>query len=723
MKQKTVKTFLIVFGVISIILFVLPIIAKHYAIDNSKTLVGRQIDINKLKVNYFTGTVSVIDFKMLESNEVDHFIAFDTLIVNLEPLQLFKDNIEIEALYLKGLDVKVSMKDSMFNFDDIITFFNTKKKDTTTTSSATYKYNFSNIEIKGSNFHFDNQNINDITEIENVSITLPYVGWNQKEKSNANLKFNFPKGGFLASKVNINPIDGDFDAQFTLSNLQLESFYKYIAEHAEINNFKGVLNSEIHLEGNTFDALKTTVSGKLQLNNIAMTDRNDQLLIAAQEIDAKIKTVDLYNHNYVIDSLKLNAFYTFVQLDSTTNNLVETFKLNTHQTEVIENTNQTPLDSSSINKTQKPDLHYSINHFQLNNSSLDYTDNLTGTPFNYHLNQIEVSSDSIKSESQWIDIYANMRLNNRGTLNAKLGFNPQSTKQANIDISIEKFLLSDLNIYSNYYTGHSVIKGDMFYTSKSILTAGKLESENNLLVKNVSLANSKSGLYSIPLKFAIFLLKDKNGDVNLDIPVRGDLNDPSIEVRKIVWNTFKNNIIKIAASPGKLLSNLVGGDPKDIEELTFEPTDSILSQNHINQLDKLLKIEQQKEELKIELVYYADQNLQKLSIAKQEAVKLYLKETEQKYLKSINAFEAYVYSKRAVDSFSLDQTYIVMATPKIVDSIARNNAHLIVNNTKKYLQNTNNITKIEVKFSDPNDPLNTGSQPLLKVKYSLKENE
>ena len=56
----------------------------------------------------------------------------------------------------------------------------------------------------------------------------------------------------------------------------------------------------------------------------------------------------------------------------------------------------------------------------------------------------------------------------------------------------------------------------------------------------------------MPLKFAFFLLTDKNGDINLDVPVSGNLNDPEVSVSKIVWQTFKNVIGKTVAAPVNL---------------------------------------------------------------------------------------------------------------------------------------------------------------------------
>jgi len=290
-----------------------------------------------------------------------------------------------------------------------------------------------------------------------------------------------------------------------------------------------------------------------------------------------------------------------------------------------------------------------------------------------------------------------------------------------LDFSIDKFLLSDINMYSHHYTGHTILNGDMYYHSNSVITNGNIVSNNKLLVKKASLKNSKGGLYSLPLKFALFLLKDKNGDVNLDIPVRGDLNNPSLNVTKIVWSTFKNLIVKAVTRPGKLLASLVGGNPKDIEEVKFNYLDTIPSDKNKKQLNKLLKLEQKKEGLKINMIYYVDLQLQKDAIAKNEAGKLYYKETQKDYLKDKEGFKAFLLSKSTSDPSSVEPFYKSIINPYLVDSIAKRNSKLLISNTKEYLHTENDSTQIKIIFSDLKAPENTGSTPFLKVNFSIQD--
>jgi hypothetical protein len=449
------------------------------------------------------------------------------------------------------------------------------------------------------------------------------------------------------------------------------------------------------------------VSGHADVHDFVMTDTNNKKFLGATRVDCSLKNIDYYNSSYVIDSLKFYQPYAYFEMDSVSNNMFRIFKF-------YPETEETDVDSTSS-------MYYAINNLSVNKGVLDYSDNLTGKRFDYHLSDIKADSKDIVSDAEWVNIYSDMLLNNRGTLNAKLGFNPLDYTNLNLDLTIENFLLSDINVYSNYYTGHNILKGDFYYYSQSKITNGTIESENKLLVKNVSVSNNKSGLYSLPLKFALFLLKDKNGDVNLEIPVRGDLNDPKVSVGKIVWKTFKNLIVKIVASPIKLLAGLVDGDPKEFVEIRFTYTDTIPSEKQFRKLDKLLEMESKKDGLKIELTHFVDPELQREAIAYSEIGKQYFIDTEKDYLKNEKDFELYMRTKAGNDSISIKEAMYQLIKPQTADSLANIFNKSLIKNTKDYLIKLKDTTNITVLKSELKEPDNMGSFSLFKIKYDMLE--
>jgi hypothetical protein len=722
MIRKIVFRTLIISAVIIILLLLLfPGIARRYAVNHSKKLMGRQIALEKLKINYFTGTLKMIDFKMFEADDTSTFISFDTLVIDAEPYRFIWNELVVEQFYLKGLRTKIIQYDSTYNFDDLITFFATKA-DTVpqdTTDSEPLHFLLSNIELKGAELIFDDRNIDKITQLNDISFFIPFIGWNQKEKSEADLRFAFKNEGYFESSINVDPIGGDFDAKITIYHLYLQAFQDYVATYANINAFQGVLNSDLVIAGNINEAEKSVVSGKIEILDFLMKDKQDMEFLGARKMDCLLKTIDAYHSEFIIDSLIFTQPYVYFELDTISNNFFEIFNISTEEdtTQIAEITVDTIVTDANDS------LYYAINHLIIQNGIIDYTDNLTGEPFDYHLSDIEMNADSILSNSDWVNTYSSMLLNNRGKLVAEVGFNPANPLDIILDYVITDFQLSDLNIYSRFYMGFPIVYGDMYYKSHTGIINNQLKSENKLIIQNVELGNKSGGLFNLPLKFALFLLKDRKGVINLDIPVRGDLNDPKVSVGKIVWNTFKNLIIKVAAAPFDFLASLISVDPKDIKSIEYDYLDTAFTVNKKKQLDLLLELEQKKDGLKIELVYFNDLDKEKRQIVVNEAGKLFASKAGKDYLAHEDDFIEFLKENTKSDSVDIVDASKMLIPATTIDSLSGMFARYRKASLENYLHMANDSTQIQFILPDPQAPKNVGSTPQFEVKYSMTAEE
>jgi len=627
MKKKLVYRISIIIALfVIIILLILPGIVRRYAINNSQELLGRKIDLQKLKINYFQAKVSLIDFTMFESNKKDEFVTFDTLIVNLEPFNLFKEELVIERLYLKGLKTRIVQHDSAFNFDDLVAYHIPEEDSIVedTTSSDPYVFSFSDIKITDTDIYFSDSVIGKTLKMRDLDLFIPFIGWNQEYASEAGLRFDFEKEGYFQSSFHMDPKDGDFDARIIVNHLYLDPFYEYAKPYMNISSLDGKLNTNILIEGNLYEAEKSLVSGSFDLLDFEMKDDSSRKFIGVKRLECLFKEVDSYNMQYVIDSVRLTEPYVYFEMDDSTNNFFRVLNYTYDESDSIE---MAEVSIDSIPEEQSAELFYALNSIIIENGVVDYRDVLTGQPFDYHLSEVTVDMDSMLSTSEWVNVYSDMLLNERGKLKADLGFNPLDPMDLNLDFVVTDFQLPDLNIYTNHYIGHAIMEGDMYYHSKTSILNGIIESENKLVINNASVDKDAGGLQKLPLKFALFILKDKDGIINLDVPVKGDLNDPDLNLGKLVWTTFKNLIIKVATAPLRFFSNLIGGDPKDLESIDYEYNDTTLSSKHMKQLNMLLDLEEQKEGLKIEMVYYNDVAKEKEEIAKMEAGKLFFNKT------------------------------------------------------------------------------------------------
>ncbi|MEZ5199420.1 MAG: hypothetical protein R2764_24470 [Bacteroidales bacterium] len=291
----------------------------------------------------------------------------------------------------------------------------------------------------------------------------------------------------------------------------------------------------------------------------------------------------------------------------------------------------------------------------------------------------------------------------------------------NLNYVITDFQLSDLNIYSRHYMGFPIVYGDMYYKSETAIKDGQLISENKLIIEHVELGDKRGGIHNLPIKFALFLLKDRHGVIDLNVPVRGDLNDPQVSVGKIVWNTFKNLIVKVAAAPFTFLAGLISVDPKDIEKIEFPYGDTTLSAQRMKQLDLLLELELKKDGLDIELVYFNDRQKEKEQIAIAKIGIEFNSKTNKDYLNDQKEFSEFVYSQPGSDSLAIGKACLSIAEPLWIDSIANLYAKTRRQNIERYLKELNDSTQIKVSVSNPDAPKNMGSPPVFEVKYSMKK--
>jgi hypothetical protein len=412
----------------------------------------------------------------------------------------------------------------------------------------------------------------------------------------------------------------------------------------------------------------------------------------------------------MIDSISLTKPYLLFEMKDSSNNFIELLP-----PELPNTLAETNPDSSSKSFV------YSINSFIIREGTIDFTDKTIKEPFNYHLSRVKLNVDSISSQSNWLTAFSTMKLNNRGDLKAEMGINPSDPYELKVDYVISNFQLPDISPYSKFYLGSAIVYGNMYYAGKTSITARQITSENKLIIRNAEIGKKSGGIFNIPLRLALYLIKDLNGDIKIDLPVSGDLNDPSIKIGKLIWTTFKNFIVKIAASPFIALSNLFGVSEKDLQQLDFSYQDTLLSATNTRKLDQLMQVKEKKPELNIELAYFNDRTKEKEQIGLEEAGKIFHEQTGNDFTKQSEAFEAFIKSTLGKDTLDYFNDCIKLAGIEKTAAISENRDSLRVRLVEDYLKSKDFASRIKIFIPDPEAVKNVGSQPVFEVKFSMEE--
>ena len=143
--------------------------------------------------------------------------------------------LKIEQFYLKGLITSIIQYDSIFNFTDLVEFHQSEPD---TAVSEPFQYILSNLEMNEANFKYTDASIDKTIVMRDMNFFIPYIAWNQEDKSEAGIKFNFLKEGYFQSTLHVDPKKGVFDANIVISRFYLDAFTDFLKKFIQDVNLQ-----------------------------------------------------------------------------------------------------------------------------------------------------------------------------------------------------------------------------------------------------------------------------------------------------------------------------------------------------------------------------------------------------------------------------------------------------------------------------------------------------
>ncbi|MFI5118994.1 MAG: DUF748 domain-containing protein, partial [Thermoanaerobaculia bacterium] len=161
---------------------------------------------------------------------------------------------------------------------------------------------------------------------------------------------------------------------------------------------------------------------------------------------------------------------------------------------------------------------------------------------------------------------------------------------ADIKASFRDVDLPAFTPYSGTYAGYTIASGSLTMEVTYKVENRKLKASNRLLVNQFDFGQKVESKQAtkLPVKFAISLLKDKDGVIDLDLPVEGSLDDPKFRIGKVIWQILGNLISKAVTAPFSLLGRLFGGT-EELSSVDFADGVATLDDPAKKKLDALAK--------------------------------------------------------------------------------------------------------------------------------------
>jgi hypothetical protein len=211
-------------------------------------------------------------------------------------------------------------------------------------------------------------------------------------------------------------------------------------------------------------------------------------------------------------------------------------------------------------------------------------------------------------------------------MEAHLSMDPHNLENLEMVYLLKDVRLSSFSPYSVYYVAHPFWDGLVYYNNTTKVLNHMITSDNKLEIRKIEVGKKvkNSTAFDLPLRLAVAILRDPQGNINLDVPVEGNLDDPEYKLGKVIWGIIKNILVKAATSPYKLLAHAIKADEDDLKSIKFDYLSDSLTRRQQRNLSTIARVLKLKPELKINLVYLPGNPDETEMLAAFEAKKRYV---------------------------------------------------------------------------------------------------
>jgi hypothetical protein len=169
-------------------------------------------------------------------------------------------------------------------------------------------------------------------------------------------------------------------------------------------------------------------------------------------------------------------------------------------------------------------------------------------------------------------------------------------------MSFRNIELSTFNPYSGKFAGYNISKGKLTTELHYKVDGRKLDAQHHIIVEQLEFGDKTASkdAVSLPVKLAVALLKDRDGVIDLNLPITGSIDDPKFKLAPIIWKVFVDILEKAVTAPFALLGSLFGGGP-DLQFVDFEPGAAELDPVAVEKAQSIVKALDARPQLKMEI--------------------------------------------------------------------------------------------------------------------------
>jgi len=448
--------------------------------------------------------------------------------------------------------------------------------------------------------------------IENLDLKGEEISNCKNTKGRISISLLLNKRGKVSTvgTIGIDPIIADL--KLDLKGIDIAPFQSYFTDKIKISVTEGSISTKgnLSLEKPEGQEIKFNYNGEAILSRFSSIDkRNGDDFLKWESLSFNDIHIGYSPLLVNIKGISLTDFYARVIINSDGKlNLNDIFekKEKKEEPQAKAQVKEKPEESTKNKGSTK---NIKIDMITLQGGVVEFTDRSIKPQFSARLEEIGGRVSGLSSEETALaDLDLRAKLDRYAPLEIMGKINPlKEDLYVDLKVRFKDMDLSPMTPYSGKYVGYTIEKGKLSFDLKYLIEKRKLNSTNYIFLDQFSFGDKVESPHAtkLPVKLAIALLKDRKGEIKLDIPVTGSLDDPKFSIGKIIFQIIVNLITKAVTSPFALLGSIFGAG-EELSYLEFEHGSVNLTEANLKKIDTLIKVLYERPSLKIDIEGHVD---------------------------------------------------------------------------------------------------------------------
>ncbi len=364
------------------------------------------------------------------------------------------------------------------------------------------------------------------------------------------------------------PLHADMDIQ--LAQMDLRAAQSLLARSTWIDLEHGQLASHGHLHYAASGPAALSYSGSLDLSHLGLSDERDrQPLLSWSEVRIPALDFSLQPRQLKIPRIELVDPYARLTIDRQRVANIATLMRPT-AAQAARSPRRTTDQARA--KSQPWPIH--IGEIHIDNGAIAFADLSLNTPFAAGINALHGPIRHLDSNTRTpasVDLQG--LINHYGQVQIAGRVNPLAAELfLDLGVHFHNVELSTLTPYAAEFAGYRIDQGKLDMDLHYFIEHRQLQAENQVRLNQLRLGQHVDSAEAVhlPLKLALALLRDADGNIDIDLPISGSLDNPDFKYGKLLWKVLLNLLEKAVTSPFRLLSGLVhGSDPEALKHIDF----------------------------------------------------------------------------------------------------------------------------------------------------------